>query len=203
MIWRMAARSRAFWSAFMRCNYRVMTRVGVVPMSAKPYHVGHDMLVRLAASECEEVVVFVSEADRARKGEFPVKGETMRDVWSDHILATLPDNVYVQFVPNPVTAVYRLTGDADADPNDLQTYAIYSDPTDMERNFPPRSVSKYMPNLVARQRVVRRLVMREATADVSGTQMRAWLQHGDKARFVAHLPASLDGEAVWAKLSRR
>ena len=61
------------------------TVVGIVPMSAKPYHIGHDQLIRLALFECEEVVVFVSSADRARKGEYSVKGETMRKVWEDHI----------------------------------------------------------------------------------------------------------------------
>lgn len=180
-----------------------MTRIGVVPMSAKPYHVGHDQLIRIAADDCDEVIVFVSNADRTRKGEFPIRGETMRNVWSDHILETLPNHVYVQFVPNPVSAVYELTGDADKDPSNNETYAIYSDPTDMERNFPPRSISKYMPNLVATQRVVRRLVPRETTVDVSGTQMRAWLMHGDKERFVAHLPDTLDGAAIWNSLVGR
>jgi len=172
-------------------------------MSAKPYHVGHDQLIRLAADDCDEVIVFVSEADRVRKGEFPIKGKTMQHVWSEHILDTLPDHVYVQFVPNPVGAVYKLTGDANEDPSNDDTYAIYSDPTDMERNFPPKSISKYMPNLVATQRVVRRLVPREATVDVSGTQMRAWLMHGNKDAFVNHLPSTLDGEAIWKHLTER
>ena len=179
------------------------TRVGVIPMSAKPYHVGHDTLIRLALYECEEVVVFVSTADRVRKGEHPIKGDTMRDLWYDHILKSLPDNAYVQFCPNPVSAVYDLCGAANLDAENTDTYAIYSDPTDMERNFPPKSISKYMPNLVARQRVVRRLVPREATVDVSATQMRAWLQHGEKAKFLAHMPSTLDGEAFWKALSRR
>ncbi len=172
-------------------------------MSAKPYHAGHDQLIRLAASECDEVVVFVSEGDRKRKGEFVIKGETMRILWSDHILESLPDNVYVQFVSNPVSSAYELTGDADKDTNNRETYVIYSDPIDMERNFSPKSVSKYMPLLVAKQRVVRRLVLRETTVDVSGTQMRAWLMHGDKEKFLTHLPKTVDGEAFWKALTHR
>ena len=178
-------------------------RIGVIPMAGRPYHLGHDQLIRLAAVECDEVVVFVSEGDRKRKGQFPIKGETMRDVWSDHIAPSLPDNVYVQFVPNPVSAVYELTGDANKDPGNDETYAIYSDPIDMERNFPPKSVSKYMPNLVAKQRVVRRLVPRETLVDVSGTQMRAWLMYGNKERFLAHLPDTIDGKAIWEALTRK
>ena len=178
-----------------------MTRIGVVPMSAKPYHIGHDQLIRLAASECDEVVVFVSESDRKRKGEFVIKGETMRTLWSDHILESLPENVYVQFVSNPVSSTYELTGDADKDAENHDTYAIYSDPVDMEHNFSPKSVSKYMPQLVAEQRVVRRLVLRETTVDVSGTQMRGWLMHGNKKKFLAHLPKTVDGEAFWKALT--
>lgn len=180
-----------------------MTRIGVIPMSAKPYHVGHDQLVRMAAEECDEVIVFVSEGDRKRKGEFLIKGETMCEIWSEHILKSLPDNVYVQFVTNPVSAVYQLAGDANEDPTNRETYAIYSDPMDMEHNFPPKSISKYMPNLVAEQRVVRRLVPRETTVDVSGTQMRAWLMHGDKKKFIEHLPPTLDREAVWEALAAK
>lgn len=180
-----------------------MTTIGVVPMSAKPYHVGHDQLIRLALAECDEVVVFVSEGDRKRKGEFLIKGSTMLDIWSDLIMKSLPDNTYVQFTSNPVSAVYELLGDADKDPDSVEAYRVYSDPKDMENNFPPSSVSKYAPRLVAEQRVVRRLVPRETTVDVSGTQMRAWLMHGDKARFIAHLPPTIDGEAVWAALQRR
>lgn len=179
------------------------TVVGVVPMSAKPYHVGHDQLIRLALFECEEVVVFVSNADRVRKGEFPVKGETMRQIWDDHIMKTFPNEVYVSFVPNPVSAAYTLLGDSDKDPDNTDSYRIYSDPTDMERNFPPKSISKYMPHLVATRRVVRRLVPRETLVDVSGTQMRGWLQHGNKEKFVDHLPMTLDREAIWTTLSHR
>lgn len=184
-------------------THMISVVVGIVPMSAKPYHVGHDQLIRLALFECQEVVVFVSNADRVRKGEHPVKGETMCKVWEDHIMKTFPDDTYVSFVPNPVSAVYTLLGDSDKDPRNTDSFRIYSDPTDMERNFPPKSISKYMPHLVATQRVVRRLVPRETTVDVSGTQMRAWLQHGEKTKFIAHLPKTIDGEAVWNALSRR
>jgi cytidyltransferase-like protein len=180
-----------------------MSRIGVVPMSAKPYHIGHDQLIRLAANECDEVIVFVSNGDRKRPGQFTIKGETMQDLWSDYIFKTLPDNVYVQFIDNPVSAVYKLTGDANEDSNNIETYAIYSDPIDMEQNFSPKNISKYMSNLVAKQRIVRRLVPREQTVNISGTQMRTWLLHGNKQKFIAHLPSGLDGEAIWTALCKR
>jgi hypothetical protein len=32
--------------------------------------------------------------------------------------------------------------------------------------------------------------------------MRAWLQHGNKAKFVEHLPPTIDREAIWEALSK-
>ena len=181
-----------------------MNQIGIVPMSAKPYHAGHDALIKLACSECSEVVVFVSTADRVRKGEYPIKASTMRKVWDDQIITSLPDSVFIQFVPNPVGAVYELIGDRNtaSETDDEELLIVYSDPIDMERNFPEQSMMKYGERLVRKRLLGRRHVPRETTVDVSGTQMRAWLQHGEKAKFIAKLPESVDGEAVWATLSR-
>jgi hypothetical protein len=181
-----------------------MHHIGLVPMSAKPYHAGHDALIRLAQQECEQVVVFVSTSDRVRKGEFPVRADVMRKLWVD-IVETLPEDISVVFVPNPVSAVYEFIGLRNGDTQPAmrdEKIVIYSDPTDMERNFPERSLVKYGAALVNAKRLARRFVPRDSTVDVSGTQMRAWLQHGNKAKFVANLPEGLDGEAFWKALSR-
>jgi len=173
-------------------------------MSAKPYHAGHDALIRLAQEECEQVVVFVSTADRARKGEYPVRADAMRKLWDD-IVESLPEDISVVFVPNPVSAVYEFIGLRNGDTQPAmkdEKIVIYSDPVDMERNFPERSLVKYGGALVNAKRLARRFVPRDTTVDVSGTQMRAWLQHGDKKKFIAGLPDTLDGEAVWKALSR-
>ena len=55
-----------------------MKTIGLVPMSAKPYHTGHDGLVRIAASENDEVLLFVSISDRKRPGEMPLLGSDMK-----------------------------------------------------------------------------------------------------------------------------
>ncbi len=173
-------------------------------MSAKPYHAGHDALIRLAQGECEQVVVFVSTSDRVRKGEYPVRADVMRKLWVD-IVETLPEDISVVFVANPVSAVYEFIGLRNGDTQPAmrdEKIVIYSDPVDMERNFPERSLTKYGGALVNAKRLARRFVPRESTVDVSGTQMRAWLQHGNKAKFVANLPEGLDAEAYWKALSR-
>jgi len=182
-----------------------MNRIGIVPMSAKPYHAGHDGLIKLACFECDEVVIFVSTADRVRKGEYPIMASVMRKLWDDVILASLPEKVFVQFVANPVSAVYELIGDRNETPtnDDEETLVIYSDPVDMDRNFPERSLLKYGGRLTQRRLLGRRHVPRDCTVNVSGTEMRAWLQHGEKAKFVANLPKEIDGNVVWDALHKR
>ena len=41
-----------------------MANIGLIAMSAKPYHAGHDGLVRWAANENDIVYLFVSLSDR-------------------------------------------------------------------------------------------------------------------------------------------
>ena len=78
--------------------------IGLVPMSAKPYHIGHHKLIQIAADQNDKVFVFVSFSGRgvksikdpsdprtikggARKieapkaGEVPVFGADMRHIW--------------------------------------------------------------------------------------------------------------------------
>ena len=52
--------------------------IGLVPMSAKPFHEGHMALIRKAADECKQVIILVSTSDRARKGEITIYGEDMK-----------------------------------------------------------------------------------------------------------------------------
>ena len=181
-----------------------MSRIALIPVSCKPFHVGHDALIRLACSECDEAIVFVSTVDRVRKGEFPIKFNTMRKLWDEVILESLPDNMILQFVPNPVIAVYAFIGVRNMDPLvSSESLVIYSDTEDMDHNFPESNMVKYSATLVKERKIIRRHVPRNTTVNVSGTQMRAWLMHGNKERFFAHLPCGMDGEAVWSALVRR
>ena len=70
-------------------------KIGLVPMSAKPFHRGHAGLIEIAASENDQVLVFVGFGSRGIKkrkkqkrkfeqpleDEFPIYGDTMRKVW--------------------------------------------------------------------------------------------------------------------------
>ncbi len=182
-----------------------MYHIALIPMACRPYHAGHDALIRLARSECDQVIVFASTTDRVRKGEFTVRANVMRKLW-DSIVESLPQGVGVVFVSNPVGAVYEFVGLRNGDTLPVmkdEKLVIYSDPEDMERNFSERSLAKYGGALANGKRLARRHVPRDTTVNVSGTQMRAWLMHGDKARFIANLPETLDGETFWKALTGR
>ena len=99
-------------------------RIGLVPMSAKPYHKGHHALVEVAAlgkassaalesaPDNDVVIVFVSYSSRGTKpgtkasggkervapGETPVFGSDMKYVWENLLIPNLklPQNVMIK-----------------------------------------------------------------------------------------------------------
>lgn len=171
-----------------------MAKIGIVPMSAKPYHAGHDGLVRLAVRENDEVHLFVSTTTRDS-----VSGEAMAKIWKDQIEPTLPGNVRVTYGGSPVANAWKDMGEADK-AGTRDTYRVYSDPEDAATNFPDTSFIKYTPNLFADGRVMRRPVERSSTVDVSGTKMRGFLDSGDKGSFLRYMPPDIDGNKVWDTL---
>lgn len=178
-----------------------MTKYGLVAMSAKPYHAGHDGLVRLAAAENDIVKLYVSTSDRKRRGELPISGAVMAEIWTRFIEPSLPGNVQVEYGGSPIRKVYQFLG-AENEAGSDDRYVIYSDPEDMARNFPQRNLEKYVGDIYNRGNVQLEPIHRTATVDISGTQMRAWLEQGDSESFIAHLPGPLrpHGEEIWTML---
>lgn len=169
-----------------------MAKIGLVPGAYKPYHAGHDAVIRMASRDNDRVHVFASTSDRDN-----VSGAAMKEIWWDEIEPSLPDNVEVTFGGSPVGNVFKLLGNAN-EAGSKDTFTVYSDPDDLKANY--KTLPKYAGNLVAAGRVILRAVPRSETVDVSGTQMRQWLASGDKESFTKHLPKGIDGNAVWATL---
>ena len=184
-------------------------RVGLVPMSAKPYHAGHHALVEIAAGENDVVRLFVSTSDRRRKGEMPLLGSDMVRIWQEHLEAILPSNVQVEYGGSPVRKVYSALQDAEGAGSE-DTFTVYSDPVDTGANFPDKYRMKYFPQLHAQRQVVfaaeenpGRFTRGEGTPDVSGTKMRAHIVAGDREAFRRGMPAGVDADAVFDILSQR
>ena len=167
-----------------------MRTIGLVPMSAKPYHAGHDGLVRIAASENDEVLLFVSTSDRARKSSMTIYGADMQRIWDDYIEPSLPGNVQVVYGGVPVRHVYEELEKAEASKDRLTTFSIYSDVEDILK-YTDVGLSKSAPKLFSRGQIKRRGVNRSETVNISGTKMREFMANGDVKNFKKFMPPAI------------
>lgn len=162
-------------------------KIGLVPGSFKPYHAGHDALVRMAASENDQVLVFSSTADRMRKGEIPLYGADMQEVIDAFVRPTLPKNVSMINVGVPVAAVWEKLQKAE-EQKSKDAYTIYSDAEDILK-YSEKSLKKYAPRLLSNGQILTRGVTRGTeTPNISGTKMREYLAAGDVENFSKMLP---------------
>ena len=171
-------------------------KIGLIPVSAKPYHAGHDGLVRLAANECDSVQIFVSLTDRKRPGELVIRGKDMETLWKNYIEQSLPGNVLPPvycYSKSPIQKMMEFLQKAEAEGSD-DTFVIYSDKDDI-LTYTDAILMKYMPTLFASGQVVRRGVDRNETVNVSGTKMREFLSAGDVENFSKFLPSALQPHA--------
>lgn len=190
-------------------NLRNVNRIGLIPVSGKPYHAGHHYLVERAAAENEEVILFVSTSDRKRKGEFVILGSDMERVWREELEKMMPNNVKVEYGGSPVRKVYDLIGDACKISGVEETYVVYSDPTDTAQNYSQAYRDKYMQPLCDAGQVIfaaeenpEAFTRGSGSPNVSGTKMREALQGGDFATFAAGMPAGVNAQNVWSILKK-
>ena len=164
--------------------------IGLVAMSAKPYHAGHDQLIRLAAEENEKVMLYVSLSDRARKGELTIFGSSMDKIWKKFIEPSLPANVEVTYGGSPIRNIYQILGN-ESNIESQNIYTIYSDPVDLESSFPNSSLLKYSSYLFQNNQIIKKPIDRNETINISGTMMRSFLESGDFENFSNFLPPSI------------
>ena len=82
--------------------------LGLIAMSAKPYHIGHDFLIKQASNMCSYVNVYVSTTDRKRKGELTISGADMKLIWKEFLINNMPDNVSVELdSSSPIKKLYN------------------------------------------------------------------------------------------------
>ena len=163
--------------------------IGLLPASGKPWHAGHDGLLRLAASENDEVHLFISTSDRIKKGEFPIYGADMEFIWQKFLEPVLPGNVIVTYGGTPVSHVYEELEAAEAAQEDEIFFKIYSDADDILK-FTDDKLNKSAHTLFMNGQIERRSVDRTETTDISGTEMRQCLQNNEQEKFISFLPAS-------------
>ena len=164
--------------------------IGLVPMSAKPFHEGHMSLIRKASDECKQVIVYVSTSDRKRKGEITIFGEDMEYIWENILKKYLPQNVRCEYGGSPVRKVYEKLEEGILPENLEMTYAIYTGEEDKARYS-----SKYFADIIERV-FIRTMTRGEDTMQISGTLMRSYLSNAseDKFLFLDSLPYEISDE---------
>ena len=184
------------WKSFLNesinneLDYDGQYDIGLVPMSAKPFHDGHMSLIRKAADECKEVIVFVSTSDRKRKGEISIFGEDMLRIWEEILVKYLPDNIACIYGGSPVRKVYEKLEEGMKDSNLEKDYAIYTGEEDKGRYS-----SKYYAEMIERV-YIRTMSRGEDTMAISGTLMRSYLSNAseDKFLFLDGLPREISDD---------
>jgi len=184
-------------------------KVGLVPISAKPYHRGHQYLVEQASAENDEVIIYASTSDRIRPGEFPVYGIVMREIWEQVIIPNLPKNASVRLGGSPVRHVYEIIGEACDANNFDNVFTIYSDVVDTKKNYPESSRQKYMKTLYEAKKVQfaadvtpSRFIRGSVAPDVRGEYVRNCLGNGDYIGFSKLIPDCINSVMYWDKLTR-
>ena len=172
----------------------------LIALSGKPVHRGHVELIEYAARGCDEVTCFVSTSDRVRPDEFPVSGLVMHAVWVKYIEPWLPASVDVVYGGSPVGKVWEVLGNVDKAQQEGTVYIVHGDPEDNAANFPKSSLEKYVPWLLENGWVRTWDVARTRTTEISGTQMREWLQRGEFKMFAAFLPPFVPARELWDEL---
>jgi cytidyltransferase-like protein len=185
------------------------SRVGLIPVSGKPYHAGHHYLVEKAAQENDEVILFISTSDRVRKGEFPIYGADMQRIWQEELEQIMPSNVRVEYGGSPVRKVYDTIGQACQIDGVQETYVVYSDPEDTAQNYPAENRDKYMQPLCDQGQVVfaaeenpQAFTRGSGSPNVSGTKLRATLENDKFEEFAAAMPDGVDAQNVWNILKK-
>ena len=170
-------------------------KIGLVPGSFKPYHAGHDALIRLAAQQNDKVIVFSSNIDRARRGELAIDGSKMKIIMKDFIKPMLLQLGNVEVIDvgegsTPVKEVFDILKSAEKN-GSTDTYTIHSDSADVLK-YTSEKLRKYAPSLFANRQITPIGVVRGVdTPDISGTKMREYLKSGNAAKFIEMLPDQL------------
>ena len=179
-------------------------KIGLVPVAAKPYHAGHHALVSMAANENDKVILYVSTSDRKRKGQFEILGTDMTRVWQEELEAIMPSNIEIEYGGSPVRKVWETLGTASDDPDNQDTYVIYSDPEDTAQNYSEPALEKYCGDLRASGQCVLAaeenpgaFTRGEGTPDISGTKVREMLKTGDLQSFSAAMPVGVNSQNIF------
>lgn len=174
-------------------------QLGLIPMSAKPFHAGHYHLVRKAVTECSSVKLFIGAGNRNKGSGKSISGEKMLYLWKVYFSRYMPEKNNVSFVYEgvPVRNVYENLESLKSENSQIKV-AVYSG-NEIEKNGKTLIWNRYnklINDPYWKDNLTFVSVKRgeEGSPDISGTQMRSFLSGYRKEEFFKGLPDYLDNE---------
>lgn len=179
-------------------------KVAVIPMAAKPFHAGHDSLIRQAVSDGNDsIIVFVSTGGREE-----VTTEDMIPLWRDFYIPGISsqygDKVIIRFSEAPMREALLIAKDL-VSRGKKTIVRLYGGVDSAGENDAQQRVDSILSkNPEIKDRILPVAVSRSATGGVSGTAMRSYLSSGDSKSFMQNLPSWLGKKeklGVWRAMS--
>lgn len=162
--------------------------IAMYPGAFKPFHAGHAYILEKAAEAADEVWLFVSANDRKRPKEFPlVWKDGMERVWKEFIEPSLPANVSVRYVANPVTAAYQAVEELEKSGTPVMVYMIAGD--EDKSRFEPGKFLKSAPTMVNAGNI--ELAAPPRVGGFSGTKARQALETNNLELLGSQLPPAV------------
>ena len=172
--------------------------LGLIAGNMSIMHLGHYKLIERASQECDGVIIFVSKSGREN-----IVGTKVETLWKEYFEPALPNNTKVNLCDNsPIKELYKfIAANTQKDPNniankiDYRSYKIYSEITDIRKNF--NNLPKYFPSLCEQNKISVVPIQREETCLISGKQMRNFIDMDDFNSFKQFLPENVQSQKVW------
>ena len=178
--------------------------IAIIPMAAKPFHRGHDSLIRQAVDDGNDaVIVFLSMA--GREG---ISSQEMIPLWRKVYLPGINriygNKVSIMFSDSPMTDAMKFARNfAREARKDVAIYGgIGEDGTNEAQSRVDLVLSK---NPELADKITAAGVDRSLTGNISGSKMRELLLSLSYYSFIENLPAWMDKkerDIVWFSLSR-
>ena len=185
---------------FLTTKMRVMKRleigtrngisIGIFVVAGKPVHAGHWQMINLAASECDEALIITSTAGR---DELPAG--VMIDAWK----AVLEPQFHRDF-PNATLVISSesplslAVGKMRELKSMVNKFVFYSDDEDAQGKYSLSKLSDTIRDPSVIEKLEQRPVPRSQTVQISGTEMRKFLNSDDRQSFDRFVPQTLSSE---------
>ena len=178
-------------------------KVGLFPVAGKPVHLGHWKVIQKAARDNDSLIIFTSTKGRKRGSGAKISGKAMQEIWVTILKKNLPGNAILKYAASPFNEILReLKFYNKIVDKKTPKFMVYSDKEDIKK-WNDVTLQKTVPNLFNKKRVGTVGVSRKSTVSISGTQMRQFLENGQKEEFMKYLPpvSNADKEKIWELLS--